>query len=110
MVHKLPESVEVGPYTYRFLRTEEADSDGGWALISYLRRIIGFGLLCNERQMPNSLIHELVHAAASAYGVELNEDQAKALANGLTQALTSLELLPKTMCLKDEDTRVTHGN
>jgi len=67
-----------------------------------MRRIIGFGLLCNERQMPNSLIHELVHGVASAYGVELNEDQAKALANGLTQALTNLELLPKTMCLKEE--------
>lgn len=102
MAHRLPESVEVGPYTYRFLRTEEADSDGGWALISHLRRIIGFGLLCNERQMPNSLIHELTHAAARAYGVELDEEQVKALANGLTQALTSLGLLPKTMRLKGE--------
>ena len=102
MVHKLPESVEIGPYTYRFLRTEEADGDHRWAFTSYMRRTIGFGLLCNEREMPTSLVHELVHAAADAYGVELNEEQVKALAHGLTQALTSLELLPKTMCLKDE--------
>lgn len=102
MAHKLSGSVEIGPYTYRFLRTEEADSDGGWALTSYQRRIIGFGLLCNERQMPNSLIHELVHAAAKAYGVELEEGQVVALANGLAQALTNLGLLPKTMCLKGE--------
>ena len=102
MAHRLPASVEVGPYTYRFQRTEEADSDGGWALISYIRHLIGFGLLCNERQMPNSLMHELVHASASAYGVELDEQQVKALANGLTQALTSLKLLPKTMCLEGE--------
>ena len=75
---------------------------GGWAFTSHQRRFIGFGLLCNERQMPNSLIHELVHAAASTYGAKLEEEQVVALANGLTQALTNLGLLPKTMFLKDE--------
>ena len=99
---RLPESVEVGPYTYRFLRTEEADANHGWGFTSYARRTIGFGVLCNEREIPSTLIHELTHAAADAYGVELDEGQVLALANGLTQALTSLELLPKTMCLKGE--------
>lgn len=101
-MHRLPASVEVGPYTYRFVRTEEADGERRWAFVSYVRRIIGFGLLCNEREMPSSLMHELVHSAASAYGVELSEDQVGALANGLTQALTNLGLLPKTMCLEGE--------
>ena len=110
MVHRLPESVEIGPYRYRFLRTDEADADHRWAFVSYSRHLIGFGLLCNEREMPNSLVHELLHTVADAYGVELEEGQVKALANGLTQALTNLELLPQTMCLKDENTRVTHGN
>lgn len=102
MVYRLPASVEIGPYTYRFLRTEEADGERRWAFVSFVRRIMGFGLLCNEREMPSSLMHEVVHAAADAYGVKLDEDQVGALANGLTQALTSLELLPKTMCLKEE--------
>jgi len=75
MTYRLPASVEVGPHTYRFIRTEEADSDKRWAFTSYQRRIIGFGLLCNEREVPVSLMHELVHTAASAYGVELNEEQ-----------------------------------
>lgn len=102
MVHKLPESVEIGPYTYRFLRTGEADGDRRWGFTSYMRRVIGFGLLCNEREVPSTLMHELVHTAASAYGVELSEEQVGALANGLTQALTNLGLLSKTMCLKGE--------
>lgn len=98
----LPETVEIGPYTYRFLRTEEADSAQQWAFTSYVRRLMGFGLLCNEHELPSSLMHEVTHATANAYGVELTEEQVGALANGLTQALTSLGLLPKTMCLKDE--------
>ena len=101
-VYILPKNVEVGPYKYRLLRTEEADSDTRWAFTSYLRRVIGFGLLCNERELPGSLIHELVHTAADAYGVKLEEKEVGALANGITQALTSLGLLPDTMHLWGE--------
>ncbi len=100
--YELPVSVEVGPYTYRFVRTEEADSDHRWGFTSFQRRTIGFGVLCNEREMPSTLVHEMVHAVADAYGVELSEGQVLALANGLTQALTGLELLPRMMCLKAE--------
>ena len=102
MNHKLPASVEIGPHTYQFLRTDEADADHRWAFVSYSRHLIGFGLLCNEREMPSALVHELLHAVADAYGIELEEGQIKALANGLTQSLTSLGLLPKTMRLEDE--------
>lgn len=98
----LPSTVNIGPHTYRLVRTEEADANQQWAFTSFTRRLIGFGFLCNEREMPSSLMHELVHATASAYGVELEHKGVEALANGLTQALQSLGLLPDTLCLEGE--------
>ena len=100
MARILPATVEVGPHTYRLMRTEEADSDKQWGFTSCQRRIIGFGLLCNPREMPTTLMHELIHAVGDAYGVRLEEGQVEALSNGLVQALTSLGLLPRELELR----------
>jgi len=97
MTYKLPKKVRVGPYSYTFEQNKIADSDRRWAETSHLMRTIRFGELCDPTQIPSTLIHELIHAVESAYVVDLKEKQVSALANGLTQALTDMGLLPEEM-------------
>ena len=101
MTYKLPKKVRVGPYSYTFEQNKIADSDRRWAETSHLMRTIRFGELCDPTQIPSTLIHELIHAVESAYVVDLKEKQVSALANGLTQALTDMGLLPEEMELGD---------
>ena len=68
---KLPAEVKVGPKTYR--------------------------LLWSGAKLPSTLIHELIHAVADVYGVEIDESSTTALANGLAQALISLKVLPEDL-------------
>jgi hypothetical protein len=97
MTYRLPAGVQVGPYFYRFRRTRIADSNKRWAETDHLMREIRFGELATANQLPLTLMHELVHAVESAYGMEFNEDDVTRIANGLSQALTSLGLLPEEM-------------
>ena len=94
---KLPKTVRVGPYVYTFEQNRIPDADRRWAETSHMARTIRFGELCNPAEMPSTLIHELIHAVEAAYAVDLKEEQVLALANGLTQALTDLGLLPEEM-------------
>ena len=98
-MYKLPTGVHVGPYFYRFKRSRMADNNKRWAETDHLMREIRFGELAIGTQLPLSLMHELVHAVESAYGMELNEDDVIRIANGLSQALGSLGLLPEEMVL-----------
>ena len=96
-MYKLPKAVRVGPYVYTFEQNRIPDSGQRWAETSHMLRTIRFGEFCGSTEMPSSLVHELVHAVESAYAVDLEEKQVSALANGLTQALTDMGLLPEEM-------------
>lgn len=98
-MEKLRRTVHIGPYMYRFRRSLEVDGGNHWADTSDLRKLISFAVLCNPKEMPGSLIHELIHAVGHVYGIKLEEGEIIALGNGLTQALQDLQLLPKEMDL-----------
>lgn len=100
-MYRLPKTVRVGPYRYRLRFDTAVDGASRLAETDYINREIRFGTLCNERERPSSLIHELLHAVSSAYCVELKEQQLAALANGLAQALIDIRLLPEEMELDD---------
>ncbi len=97
---KLPPKVQIGPKTYRLMWSEKPDGDHQWAQTSHTSAEIRFGVLLRHRkgaELPSALIHELIHAVADVYGVEVGESSVTALGNGLTQALISLKILPKEL-------------
>lgn len=94
---KLPSKVQVGPHTYQIEVRAEVDSGNRWGETDKVLRRIRFGLQCHPRQLPITLIHELIHACEEAYQVDLKEKEVTALANGLAQALMSLKILPKEL-------------
>ena len=96
-MYKLPKRVRVGPYVYTFEQNRIPDANHRWAETNHIMKTIRFGELCNPTEMPSTLIHELIHTVEAAYAVDLEEAQVSALANGLTQALTDLGLLPEEM-------------
>ena len=97
MTYKLPKKVRVGPFVYKFEQNRLADSEHRWAETSHLMRVIRFGELCKGRELPISLIHELVHAVESGYGLDLDEKTVCAVSHGLAQALMDMGLLPEEM-------------
>lgn len=96
-MRKLPPSVRIGPYVYRLKRDSSVDGAHRWAETDFINHELRFGRACDEKELPISLIHELVHAAASAYAVDLEENQVQALGSGIAQALLSLGLLPEEL-------------
>jgi len=94
---KLPPTVQIGPHTYKIEKRIRVDGQGRWAETDKVRHRISFGLQCHPRQVPITLIHELIHACEEAYQVDLKETEVIALANGLAQALISLKILPKEL-------------
>ena len=101
MVYKLPKTVRVGPYIYRFEQNLLPDADHHFAEHSPMLRVIRFGMLCQAREIPISLLHELFHAVNHAVAADLDEDQVTRLSNGLAQALMDLRILPEEMELGD---------
>jgi len=94
---KLPSKVQVGPHTYLIEQKIEVDSENRWGETDKVLRRISFGVQCHSRQIPITLIHELIHACEEAYQIDLKETEVQALANGLAQALISLKLLPEEL-------------
>ena len=95
---KIPSKVQVGHKTYSLLWSDKPDGESQWAHTSHASAEIRFGILLRHRkdtELPSTLIHELIHAVANVYAVDIDEDATTALANGLAQALTSLRILPK---------------
>ena len=102
MSYTLPEGVQVGPYFYRFKRSRVADRNKRWAETDHLMREIRFGELTTGVHIRTTLIHELIHAVESAYGMDLEEDDVTRIANGLSQALAGLGLLPEEIVMGGE--------
>ncbi len=101
MVYKLPKTVQVGPFMYKLIRNRETDQAQAWGKTNHVKREMQFGEWCVGRELAATLIHELLHAVESAYGVEVGEDKIKGVSHGLAQALMDLGLLPEEMEVGD---------
>ena len=101
-VSELPPTVQVGPYHYAFERAIDVDGASRWGETVYVGRLIRFGNLCSEQELPSTLIHELIHAVAKCYEVNMKEEDISRLGHGLAQALQDLGFLPKKLKLAGE--------
>ncbi len=107
----LPRRVQVGPFWYGLRRDSSVDAGGRSGETNHhpVREIV-VGVNVRPEEVPNTWVHEIVHAVAAVYEVGglRNKDgcseDVERLANGLTQALQSAGLLPERMVLEGEGT------
>lgn len=102
-MEELPGTVQVGPFLYILRREAGVDSDSNWGECDNRLRLLDFAQQTGPRQLPATLIHELIHAVESVYGVKLEEEQVVRLTHGLTQALQSTGFWPKELKLEGEE-------
>ncbi len=101
--HVLPGSVKIGPFVYRILRSKDVDMARRWGETDHCRREIRLGELTLGREMGVTFLHELIHAVAQCYEINLKETQTSQLGHGLADALMGLGLWPEVIVLNGED-------
>lgn len=74
---KLPESVRIGPYKFKLIRTNRADHDEAGYFLSGSREIgvakpEDFGA---EDEEAATIIHELSHAVVDVYWPQIEDDE-----------------------------------
>ena len=101
----LPGRVQVGPYAYQLWRDSGLDTDHVYGETDNSKMRIAFSSphLCTKEHLIVTLVHELMHATAFVYDLELEESSVKRLAHGITQGLQSAGLLPERAVLEGED-------
>lgn len=98
----LPRTIEIGPFTYTMERSALVAKEH-WGACDNDKRILEFGEHTDPKQLPNTFLHELLHALEAGYRLKLTEQQVSVLANGLMQGLQSVGLLPKELILEGDD-------
>lgn len=101
MTYRLPKAVQVGPFIYSIERSPDVDSNGNVGEADHILKKVRFGERCSPRQLPITLLHELIHVVAENAGMEMEHRDVRALSSGLAQALMDLGLLPEEMELGD---------
>lgn len=91
---KLPESIRVGSLVYRVLFDDVPDGNGNYGETSAVNLIIHIGKLSSDQRLPNTLLHEILHAVDMDRGTKLKEAQVSNLANGLCAVLQGLGYWP----------------
>ena len=100
--NRLARNVRVGATLYEVKRSGEPDGEHRWAETSFVHREIRFSVLCDELEVPNTFLHELIHAISEDRGMGMSEDSTKTLANGLTAVLQDLGWMPTRLKLADD--------
>ena len=91
---KLPDRVKVGPfeYTVKHLPFYQVDGMLGHSVRHHLELAIAND--APEQHQVVTFIHEVLHAVSDVYQVELDENEVERMANGLVDALQSIDWLP----------------
>ena len=70
-LNKVPESVYVGPYRYDVTTDRQAAYDyGHLGVCLYRSRRISLDPLQSSTELPQTLLHEILHALGNAYGID----------------------------------------
>ena len=109
-MNQLPEGVNLGPFRYTFKQSVRVDGADAWGHTNFVKREITFGEECDAKQMPLTLMHELVHVVEKCYEIPLKEADVTRFANGLTQALQQLGFLPEELELHHDSSRSRPGH
>ena len=93
---EIPASVQVGPYTYSVVVTDEEIEEARFGSTSHnVNQQIALNPNNSPQRNMATFIHEVMHAAAHVYAVkDVSDSDIDRLANGMTQALQSCGLLP----------------
>lgn len=97
----VPGTVRVGPFVFTIRRHTEPDASDRYGETNAVTKEIRIGSTCRGQQVPETLLHELIHAVVSSYGIKrIEEQQVLALGLGLCQALQDLGVWAKEMEVK----------
>ena len=81
----LPESVRIGPYTFKVIQHDRLREDGNdcWGTIKYAEGVINIETGHTDEHTRVTLLHEVLHGLDHAGAIGLREKQIRRLAPAL---------------------------